>query len=288
MPFLSRRLEFPRGPAIHVASVGDGAPFVFLHGVGRRGSTFQPLLPWLAEKWRVHLADHRGHGESDRAPSYLVSNYLADAVQVVETLADVPVVLYGHSLGALVAALVAAEKPDLVRAAILEDPPSSDFLANLQRTDYDSVFRIMARHAGPGMEAPYFSVRETARSLADSLVKRPDGSTVRFGDLRDPASIRFLASCLAHVDPAVYEPLLLGHWLEGLDWWSATWKIRCPVLLLHGDLAAGGMLPADDAERLKTNIDDLTAMPFKGAGHVLHWQHTGAVANHLLAFLESL
>ena len=192
--------------------------------------------------------------------------------------------LYGHSLGSLVAALVTAEMPEVVRAVILEDPPSPGFLANLAQSAYLSTFQVMRRFAGPTDQ----TVGVIAHRLAESTIETPDGSTVRLGDLRDPVSLRFSAACLREVDPAVYDPLLEGRWLDGLDWWERIATIRCPVLLLHGDVSAGGMLPAADAVRMSRTVDDLTAMHLKGAGHVLHWQHTGTVANHLLAFLESL
>lgn len=285
MPFLSRRLETKQGPALHVATVGAGSQsIVFLHGIGRRGSTFQPMLPWLSERWFVHLVDHRGHGKSDRGKSYLVADYLADTTEILSRLGEKSVLLYGHSLGALVAAMVAGQLPDRVRAVVLEDPPSPAFLANLKQSVYCSTFEAMHRAAGQSDT----SVTVLARQLADSLIRQPDGSTIRLGDLRDPVSLRFSASCLRDVDPAVYEPLLAGRWLDGIDWWDAVRTIRCPVLLLHGDVPAGGMLPTEDAARIADCVPDLTRMHLKGAGHVLHWQHTGTVANHLLAFLDSL
>lgn len=285
MPLLSRRFDTSPGPSLHVATAGTGArPIALFHGVGRRGSTFAPLMPWLAENWLVHLPDHRGHGESDTAPSYLVADYFADAVACLDRLGERPAVLYGHSLGALVAALLAAERPDRVRAVVLEDPPSPGFLANLNQSSYYSTFEAMRRCAGQTGTATAI----VARQLAESNIRQPDGSTVRLGELRDAVSLRFAASCLHDVDPAVYVPLIEGHWLFGLDWWERVSAIRCPTLLLHGDVAAGGMLPQADAAELARRIPDLTAMHLAGAGHVLHWQCTAAVANHLTAFLESL
>lgn len=285
MPFLSRRLDSARGPALHVATVGTGAvPIVFLHGIGRRGSTFQPLLPWLTECGLVHLVDQRGHGKSGRGKQYLVADYLADAMEILPRLGDRPAVLYGHSLGALVVALLAAQLPERVRAVVLEDPPSPDFLEKLGQSAYYSTFEAMRRAAGHAGA----STSIVARQLAESIIRQPDGSTARLGDLRDPVSLRFSAACLREVDPAVYEPLLAGRWLDDIDWWERVASICCPVLLLHGDVSNGGMLPVEDAVRLADCLPDLTRMHLTGAGHVLHWQHTGTVANHLLAFLDSL
>jgi pimeloyl-ACP methyl ester carboxylesterase len=285
MPFLSRWLATANGPTIHV-STNDPADLsiFFFHGVGRCWRTFLPLIPAIAERWPILALDQRGHGESDRADRYLVADYFADAVSVVKELAEQTVVLYGHSLGALVAAMVAAELPEHVWAVVLEDPPSPAFLDNLHQSAYLSTFRAMQANAGPTNA----STAIVARRLADSMIERPDGSTVRLGELRDAVSLRFAARCLRDVDPAVYDPILEGRWLDGVDWWERASSIRCPALLLHGDVATGGMLPSDDAAELSRRIPDATTIQLAGAGHVLHWQHTGAVANHLLAFLESL
>jgi pimeloyl-ACP methyl ester carboxylesterase len=285
MRFLSQRLATAHGPTIHV-STNDPADLsiFFFHGVGRCWRTFLPLIPAIAERWPILALDQRGHGESDRAGRYLVADYFADAVSVVKELAERTVVLYGHSLGALVAAMVAAELPDLVSAVVLEDPPSPGFLDDLKHTAYLSTFRVMRANAGPTNA----STDTVARRLADSMIERPDGTTIRLGELRDAVSLRFAARCLRDVDPAVYDPILAGRWLDGIDWWERVTAIRCPTLLLHGDVAAGGMLPSADANELARRIPDLTAMRLAGAGHVLHWQHTATVANHLIGFLESL
>lgn len=68
--------------------------------------------------------DFRGHGDSDRAPgAYGMPEYVSDAVAVCEQLAQRPCVVVGHSLGGATAAALAQQRPDLVRAVVLEDAP---------------------------------------------------------------------------------------------------------------------------------------------------------------------
>ena len=110
-------LNFATGPR-------NGPAIVFFHGVTRRWQSFVPLIPALSTRWHIHALDHRGHGQSSRAKfGYLVRDYVHDAVAFVQQQVQGPVVLYGHSLGAMVAAGVAAELPQQVQGAILEDPP---------------------------------------------------------------------------------------------------------------------------------------------------------------------
>src|SRR4051812_17283980 len=92
------------GLKLKVASTaGPGSPLLFLHGITRCWQDFVTLLPPLSLRWQVHALDFRGHGKSGRAPgSYRIVDYVQDAAAVLCSLRE-PVVVYGHSLGALVA-----------------------------------------------------------------------------------------------------------------------------------------------------------------------------------------
>src|SRR5688572_19527459 len=96
------------------AGLANGPPLVFFHGVGRRGIDFLSLVPPLSTRRHLHLIDLRGHGGSGRAPGrYAVVDHVEDALAVLAWLGR-PAVLFGHSLGALVAAAAAARRPELV------------------------------------------------------------------------------------------------------------------------------------------------------------------------------
>jgi|SRR5262245_2984674 len=272
------------GPvSLRVASgPANGPPLVLLHGLGRRGTDFLALVPMLATRWEVYLVDHRGHGGSGRAPGrYAVVDYVEDALAVLARFGR-PAVLFGHSLGALVAAAAAAARPKLVRAVILEDPPSAAFLARLHQTGYYATFRAMRRLAGS--DRP---VAEVARELGDTAVPTP-GGVVKLATLRDGCALRFLARCLAHVDGEVFTPALESRWMDGYDE-RAVWRgVHCPALLLRGDPADGGMLPVDDADRMYLDMPDMTRIDLAGIGHLIHGTATELTARSVLSFLESV
>ena len=114
------------------------------------------------------------------------------------------------------------------------------------------------------------------------------GGPAHLSTLRDGAALRFLARCLADVDGAVFTPALEGRWTDGYEE-RAVWRgVTCPALLLRGDPAAGGMLPADDADRMGLDMPDLTRIDLPGVGHLIHGTATEPTVRHLLNFLESL
>jgi pimeloyl-ACP methyl ester carboxylesterase len=261
----------------------NGPPLVLLHGVLRGWRDFAPLWPALLPRWQLHGIDLRGHGQSGRCPSnYRVTDHAGDGIALVRQLPG-NVVLFGHSLGALVAAAVAASLPDRVRAIILEDPPSRTFLANVRESAWYSVWTGMQRLA----ERKGRPTSELACELAE-LRLPAGGGEVRLGDIRDPTSLRFSARCLEHVDPGVLTPLLEDRWLEGYDSEKIWRGVRCPTLILRGEEHNGGMLSRADAEELLIWMADGLLVDVPGAGHLIHWQQPATTARLCLGFLESL
>lgn len=258
------------------------APLVFLHGVSRAGRDFAPLRGALSDCWQVISVDQRGHGNSDRAASYFVRDYAADIVELLPLVCESPVVLFGHSLGALVAIVAAARCPERVRAVILEDPPAPDLLADVEHSPFFPLFSAMRGFAGSKLETS-----ELARELGEIRLPAAKGE-VRLKELRDGASLRFTARCLKDVDPAVYEPLLAGRWLAGVDWKETLRAVRCPVLLLSGEEKLGGMLGKRAIDEMLANLPDAVHISFASVGHLIHWQATEACLRHTLGFLESL
>ncbi|MGQ0634397.1 MAG: alpha/beta fold hydrolase [Planctomycetaceae bacterium] len=261
-----------------------GPPIVFLHGVSRCWQTFLPLLAPMTLRWRIVALDFRGHGKSGRVSGgYRVVDYVEDALSLLATVGE-PAIVYGHSLGALVAAAAAAARPELVRAVVLEDPPGGDFMERLQPTGYHALFTAMRLLAGE--KRP---VAEVARLLADTRLPAADGAgEVRLAAVRDAASIRFSARCLADVDPDVFTPILERRWIDGFDAHTVWRGIRCPVLLMRADEARGGMLSSRSAEALVGQVADCTPITLTGVGHIVHWEETETVLKLVLGFLQSL
>lgn len=262
-----------------------GAPLMLLHGVTRRWQTFMPLLPSLAQRWHVHALDFRGHGKSDRAGNrYLVADYVRDAVGLLQTQICDRAVIYGHSLGSMVAAAVAAQVPHLVRAVIMEDPPFDTMGVRITQTVLHSFFVGLQSLSGSNR-----SVQDVARDLAEIQLWDPvHERSIRLGDVRDPTSLRFTAACLAQLDPQVLSSIVAGNWLDGFDSEAVLAAVRCPVLLLQADVAAGGMLDECEADRAERLLADCVRVRFPGVGHLIHWSDADATLRHVLSFLESL
>ncbi|UYO96493.1 alpha/beta hydrolase [Microbacterium sp. M28] len=84
---------------LHTSTTGSGPLHVgLIHGLGASGATWQPFVERMhdAGGYTVTTVDLRGHGESERASSYLLDDLAAD---VAETLPRGLHSVVGHSLG---------------------------------------------------------------------------------------------------------------------------------------------------------------------------------------------
>ncbi len=259
-------------PSLLLAEGGGGPPLLLLHGVSRMHGDWSAVFDGLEASWRVIAVDQRGHGGSDRADRYLVVDYVVDAVRLVRDEIREPVVILGHSLGAMVAAGVAAALPTLVRGVVLEDPPFHSMGRRIAGSAWQSQFSGMLSAACAGGTA-----EELAKALADIVLPLSDGGTVRLGAVRDAAALRWTAACLAKLDPEVLTPVIAGHWLDGYDPEGIARQIRCPCVLLQADPTAGGALAEDEARSFVEAAGSCEVERFPGSGHLLHWQHPDRV-----------
>jgi pimeloyl-ACP methyl ester carboxylesterase len=103
---------------------GDGEPpIVMIHGFSCDGNDWMFQIPAFAERHRVIVPDLRGHGRTAVSDDgYVPGQFAADIAGVLDHLGAGPVVAMGHSLGGLVASVLAVEWPSLVSAVVAVDP----------------------------------------------------------------------------------------------------------------------------------------------------------------------
>jgi pimeloyl-ACP methyl ester carboxylesterase len=111
-------------------AAGDPAnpPMVLLHALGENGSDWRGVLAELAKAYRVYALDLRGHGASDFPGRYSFELMRDDVIGFLDAVGVERCVLVGHSMGGVVAVLVAEVAPHRLTHLILEDaaPPKPD------------------------------------------------------------------------------------------------------------------------------------------------------------------
>jgi pimeloyl-ACP methyl ester carboxylesterase len=128
--FVEHRIRVPDGLSLYVRDYAPpgapkGEPVLCLHGLTRNSKDFEATAPWIAGLGRRVLAwDTRGRGQSDWDPQpmrYQAPIYVGDVMAVLEELAIPRAVFLGTSMGGLITMILAAIKPELIVAGILND-----------------------------------------------------------------------------------------------------------------------------------------------------------------------
>ena len=115
------------GVKVHYELFGAGEPTVLLLPTWSiiHSRHWKMQVPYLARHCRVLTFDGRGNGRSDRPPepeSYAESEFAADALAVMDATQTPRAVIVGFSMGAHRGLLLAADHPERVQAAVFIGP----------------------------------------------------------------------------------------------------------------------------------------------------------------------
>jgi pimeloyl-ACP methyl ester carboxylesterase len=139
--------ESPLAPAIspieiHYRDTGPGSPIVFLHGGwGYEIYPFDRQIDALNDRFRILIPDRTGYGRSLRInhlPSDFHQRAASETLRLLDALQLERPVLWGHSDGAVIAAMMGLTEPNRIKAVILEafhfyrsKPGSRDFFETM-------------------------------------------------------------------------------------------------------------------------------------------------------------
>lgn len=104
---------------------GEGPPLLVLPGITSPAVTWDFVVAPLRDLVRPLTMDLRGRGLSDAGGAYAAGDFATDAAAAIEQLGLVRPFVLGHSLGARIAASLAANQPHELAATIVVDPPLS-------------------------------------------------------------------------------------------------------------------------------------------------------------------
>jgi pimeloyl-ACP methyl ester carboxylesterase len=123
---------------------GKGPTVVWLGGFRSDmiGAKAEALAAWARRRGRAFLRfDYFGHGESEGAfEEGTIGRWRGDALLMIDRLTDGPLVLVGSSMGGWLACLVAAARPERVKALALV-APAADFTSALMEPGMDPEAR---------------------------------------------------------------------------------------------------------------------------------------------------
>jgi len=241
----------------------NGPALLLLHAQTLDWNTYSEVLPKLSQKYHVFAVDYPGHGKTICPDHYnmTVNQIGSDMANFIETVIGEPVYVTGNSSGGLLTVWLAANKPDLVKAIVLEDPPlfSSEY-PEIKRTVADRLFAASYRAVQDKQYGGNFLdywikngtefFRNNTGPFSQQLIqfavnnyrKANPEKPVEIAFL--PVSVQKMLRGLNYYDPKFGAAFHLGAWNEGFDHADALRKIQCPVLLIHAHfkIMEGGIL----------------------------------------------
>lgn len=256
-----------------------GAPqLVLLHGITSSAAANWPSIAhWSQRSWRVIALDARGHGLSPRwQPQQLLragQQLVDDVVEVLEYLQPTPTaglkpILIGHSMGAATAAVVAAQRPDLVSALVLEDP------ARYGTRSHSELLRRGQARAN--------HVNRTLADLPASLVALLENA----GTPGQPSAQEALPSLWASQQ---LDQSLLGTGVVApeVEFTQLMESISLPTLLLTGDRRGEARVGAQLLAQLMEQNPHICGQVMPGAGHQVRRANPQAYYDVVDAFLQA-
>jgi proline iminopeptidase len=293
--------EVAPGVRLHHFAVGQGRDVVVVHG----GPALPPREPWRAAlvgppQVRWHFYHQRGCGQSSRpftAPppggtwqamqavesALGLSQQLADLERIRHVLGRERLVLVGHSFGALIAALYAAEFPERVAALVLVAPAP---LVRMPVEEGD-LFSLVRERLPPALQRELDAHLEGAFDFR-SLLQRDEAAVARtYADFG-----RFYARATGAPEPVLRDDLggflTLGLYL-GLgrrhNWTEWLGRVRAPVLVLHG---GGDLQPRAATEAFAAALPGARLVEIEGGGHFPYDSRPEAFAQAVNAFLAQV
>lgn len=265
-----RRFE-RQGVALAVLDFGgEGRPVVLLHGLAGHAGEWSETASWLIEHHRVLAPDARGHGNSERLPDDVSPGaQVTDVAFIIEELALGPVALVGQSIGGQIALLVAARRPELVRALVLVDaaPSEGGHGVEASRAIGNALRSWPVPFPSRGAAVEFFRERfgdGAALPWADGLEEHPDGWRPRF-------DVEVMARTL-------------GEMQEPSSW--ADWEaISCPVLVVR---AGRGIIEPQSATEMAARLPAAEIIQIPDARHDLHLDHPREWRTALTTFLNAM
>jgi pimeloyl-ACP methyl ester carboxylesterase len=269
---MSSRTAVVSGFNIAWSEEGAGETVLLVHGVTTASFIWDPVVPFLATRFRTFAVDLLGCGRSDRpaGADFSIRSQAKLLAELIEQTGGAPVHLVGHDAGGGVAQIIAVRHPGLVRTLTLVNTIGYDywpvqpivslrtpFLRQLAMATLDlGILKILIRRA------LYHQERLTPELLENCrLQTSAEGARKAF--------LQFVKS-LDNADLMEISSALCG--------------LRVPVLIIRGD--ADVYLSSEISDRLHREIPGSRLVRIPTAGHFAQVDEPELLGKTMTSFFE--
>ncbi|HSM64299.1 MAG TPA: alpha/beta fold hydrolase [Gillisia sp.] len=246
--------------------IGEGAPFLILHGFLGMSDNWKTLGSKFAEEgYQVHLLDQRNHGRSPHSSEMNYEVMSQDVKHYCETHNLKDIILLGHSMGGKVAMQFAGDFPELLKKLIIVDispryyaPHHQEILAGLQALDDE---KITSRGDAEDFLSKFVPDKGTRLFLLKNL----------YWKTKEKLSLRLNLPVLSNAANDI-----------GL---ALSENIRCdkPTLFIKG--GNSGYITQEDESLIRKHFPNSKIETIAGAGHWVHAEKMSAFFETVTHFL---
>ncbi len=258
--------------SVSIHGAGDRT-LVFAHGFGCDQNMFRLLAPQYSARYKTVTFDHVGSGRSDlsaydRKKYGSLDGYASDLLEVIDAVADSPVVLVGHSVSAMIGLLAGIRGPEKFAGHIMLGPSpcyinDDTYVGGFDRADIDSLLETL--------EANYLG---WAGSMAPAIMGAPE----------QPQLADELTASFCRTDPEIAKQFARVTFTA--DNRADLDKLTAPVLIVQStdDFVA----PLVVGQYLKAHLPHAMLRVVDNTGHCPHLSVPGASAQAMDEFLASI
>lgn len=250
---------------LYFKSLGEGKPFLILHGLLGSGDNWLSLAKHWSGKYKVYLIDQRNHGHSPFADEmdYEVMSEDLFELMAAEDLRDV--YLMGHSMGGKTALRFAQKYDFLLEKMIVADMGIKQYPPH-----HEEIFQAL------------ISAEVEKRS------SRKEVEEILSAGISDNSVVQFLLKSLYWKEPGkslawrFNLPVLYNQRKVVIDALPDE-RIQTDTLFLVGEKS--GYVPPSDFESIREQVPNSEFHVIKNAGHWLHAEQPKEFIETVDAFL---
>jgi sigma-B regulation protein RsbQ len=258
----------------HATVRGGGAvTMVFAHGFGCDQNMWRLLAPQYASRFRTVTFDHVGSGRSDlgaydRSKHDSLEGYASDVNEIIDEVADGPVVFVGHSVSAMIGMLADLRRPGRIAGHVMVGPSpcyinDGDYVGGFSREDIDSLLETL--------EANYLG---WAGSIAPAIMGAPE----------QPELAEELTHSFCRTDPEIAKQFARVTFTA--DNRSDLPNLKTPVLVVQS--SDDFIAPLVVGEYLRDRLPNAMLRVVDNIGHCPHLSAPCASASAMDEFLASI
>jgi 3-oxoadipate enol-lactonase len=236
---------------------------VFIHGMCGDAHVWHGQVERLSSQFTCVSYDRRGHTRSSRGTEpESVATHAADAAALIEALGLGRTIVVGSSGGARIAVELARTRPELLRGAVISEPP----MFGLDPEAGQALMHAVIGSAGPAVEAG------DARAAVDAFY--PVLCPGLWSTLDEAAKEPYRAN-----GPMMIEELTGTPYLATLDDMTS---IDVPCLVVSGSISHPSLRTI--AAKLAGALPDARFVELEGSGHVTYAERPAEFAEAVAAF----